>query len=358
MDDSHNEKEDRLEETLGSLLKRTRKSRHLTLAEAAESTRIHILSLQALEEDDFDKLPAEVFVRGFIKLYSKYLDLDPQETLAHFASQESTDPEKVSDTPYRHDLLSGELMAEPLSLIRKNGKIITVFLLLATLVLFYALGIFFKSADPSQPGQTTKEVVESLASNNPSTTEDKSPDQEGVKTTTTGETETAGEKNQKTPEMQEEESETESPLKSTTEQGKPSSTPEPAKTNTSETPLQGNPSTAKHQAATSDHGVQSLPVTVKVSTKPTAKKPIYILEANFEENSQVTVRVDNEPEKRYLSQAGIVRIWKASTGITLSLGNPSAVTLILNGRPIPASYFTGPASTLQIPADLPDNLLP
>lgn len=356
MDDLRNEKEERLKETLGSLLKRTRQSRHDTLAEAAESTRIHILSLQALEEDDFEKLPAEVFVRGFIKLYAKYLDLNPQEALSLFASQEGSDPSQLADAPYLNKLPDGELMAEPLSLIRKNGKIITVILLLATLVLFYALGIFFKSAEPSRPGQTTKEVVESLSSNEPYTVEEQA--------TQALITETETKPVPEISEGQGEENKTGQSLQSIAEQEKKLSSAEPSGTFIREKPSPDAQKQEKSPTVSSVQGQQSLPVTVKVSTKPVAVPPgaekriRYILEASFEESSPVAVKVDDEPEKKYLSQAGIVRIWKASSKISLSLGNPSAVTLLLNGRPIPASYLADSTSTLHVPTDLPTNLLP
>ncbi|MEN8143002.1 MAG: RodZ domain-containing protein [Thermodesulfobacteriota bacterium] len=351
MDDLHSGNEEPLKESLGNLLKRTRESQNKTLAEVAEATRIHILSLQALEDDDFEKLPAEVFVRGFIKLYSNFLGLDQQKTLSHFSSREAP------DAPYRHEILDGEVMAEPLLLIKKNGKIITVTLLLAVLVLFYALGIFFKSAEQSQPGQTAKEEVESLLSSNPPAEPEISP--EGA--------EPASGSNK------EAEPETAPPLQAisagqeeeiTTEPEKTTATPEPSTAAAREEPSPVRPTTVKPQTTTTSQRDQTLPVTVKVSTEPTAtplkieKKVQYILEANFEESSQVTVKVDDEPEKKYHSQAGIVRVWKASSSISLALGNPAAVSLTLNGRPIPASYLADPASPLLVPADLPDNFLP
>ncbi len=349
MDDLHDENTDQLKESLGCLLKRTRKSQHKTLAEAAESTRIHIHSLQALEEDDFEKLPAEAFVRGFIKLYSSYLGLDQQQTLSHFASQEDTDVSRPADTPYRHDILDGEVMAEPLSLIKKNGKIITVTLLLAILVLFYVLGIFFKSADRSRTGQTAEEVVESLISSKPDTGSDEFYEkteepisQESVQTIAESESVAIGQ--------------TEDATESTLQEKQPE---KEEKTVTGQSPQittkHENTQKATPQATTVNPGALSLPVTVKVSTEKEIK---YRLEANFEESSFVSVKVDDKPEKKYRSQAGIVRVWKAFNNISLILDNPSAVSLTLNGVSIPASYFSDPASGLQVPAGLPDNLLP
>lgn len=359
MDDLHNDNEDRLKETLGSLLQRTRESQDKTLAEAAETTRIHILTLQALEENNFAKLPAEVFVRGFIKLYAKYLGLDPQETLSHFAVQEDINPNEPANELYRRDHLKGEIMAEPLALLKKNGKGITVTLVLAILVLFYVLGIFFKSADHPRTDLTTQEAIDSLISSKPYPVPDQKSAADAPKPEINSTPEPQpGKDLQKAIAEPKEKVVDRQDIPSPAE---PTATQEPSEKTTKVKP---KPETAKPLATTATQGEQTLPVTVKVSTDPasmsqdTVKTFKYILEAVFEESSQVTVKVDDQPEKRYLSQAGIVRVWKAHTQISLALSNPSFVTLTLNGAPVSENYLSGPAATLQIPGDLPADILP
>ncbi len=134
-------------ETLGNLFQRTRRSQHKTVQEAVEDTRINPGAIEALEADDFASLPAEVFTRGFIKLYAKYLGLDPEETLKHYISQENADPEKPADRPYRNDILKGEAMAHAPAFFRGKGRILIVILLLAVLIGFYTLGKFHKSGE-------------------------------------------------------------------------------------------------------------------------------------------------------------------------------------------------------------------
>lgn len=62
----------------GSYLKNIREMKGITLEEISQKTRIKISYLKALEEEDFKQLPAEVFARGFLKAYAKYLALDPE----------------------------------------------------------------------------------------------------------------------------------------------------------------------------------------------------------------------------------------------------------------------------------------
>lgn len=76
---------------LGSLLTRAREARGLTLEDAERDTRISRRYLAALEAEQFDVIPAPVYARGFLRSYSQYLGLDPQEMLAMFP-REDEDP--------------------------------------------------------------------------------------------------------------------------------------------------------------------------------------------------------------------------------------------------------------------------
>lgn len=75
------------EETLGSYFKTARQSQELELSEISQATRINYKNLIALEENNRADLPADVFNRGFVKLYASYLKLDPQEALRLYEKQ-------------------------------------------------------------------------------------------------------------------------------------------------------------------------------------------------------------------------------------------------------------------------------
>lgn len=64
--------------SLGSLLKRTREERNIDLDEAVRVTRIRRHSLDALENEEWDKLPPQVFVKGFLRSYAEFLGLDKE----------------------------------------------------------------------------------------------------------------------------------------------------------------------------------------------------------------------------------------------------------------------------------------
>src|SRR4051812_325633 len=62
--------------SLGSYLRREREQRQISLAELAQTTRIPIRILEQLESDDHARLPADVFVRGFLRSYARVLGVD------------------------------------------------------------------------------------------------------------------------------------------------------------------------------------------------------------------------------------------------------------------------------------------
>jgi len=68
--------------TVGQILKEERERKLLTLDEIEKNTKIRKELLQALEADNFAKLPPPTFVQGFIKNYGKFLGLDIEKLLA------------------------------------------------------------------------------------------------------------------------------------------------------------------------------------------------------------------------------------------------------------------------------------
>jgi cytoskeleton protein RodZ len=80
---------------LGELLRKAREEKGLSLQQAEEATKIRAAYLQALEEETLDLLPAQVYVKGFIRNYASALGLHPQEVLALYKESAAPQP----DTP-------------------------------------------------------------------------------------------------------------------------------------------------------------------------------------------------------------------------------------------------------------------
>ena len=70
--------------TFGERLKRERELREVTLEEVSKATRISSRFLQALEDEDWEKLPGGVFGRGFVRTIARYLGLSEEGFLAEY----------------------------------------------------------------------------------------------------------------------------------------------------------------------------------------------------------------------------------------------------------------------------------
>ncbi|GIW18523.1 MAG: hypothetical protein KatS3mg064_1680 [Tepidiforma sp.] len=77
---------------IGDTLREARERRGLSIEQAAQETRISPRFLEALEAEEFDVLPAPVYVRGFLRSYANYLKLDPQPLLDQLVGGEAGGP--------------------------------------------------------------------------------------------------------------------------------------------------------------------------------------------------------------------------------------------------------------------------
>jgi len=63
---------------IGNSLREARLRQQLDFPELEQATKIRSRYLRALEEEQFDTLPAETYVKGFLRAYAEYLGLDGQ----------------------------------------------------------------------------------------------------------------------------------------------------------------------------------------------------------------------------------------------------------------------------------------
>ena len=68
----------------GERLKRERELREVTLEEITSGTRIGPRFLEALENEEWEKLPGGVFGRGFVRTIARYLGLDEESLLGEY----------------------------------------------------------------------------------------------------------------------------------------------------------------------------------------------------------------------------------------------------------------------------------
>ncbi len=68
----------------GQELRAARKARDLSVKQVANELHLTMHYVNALESDDFDTLPGDVFVKGYIRSYAQLLQLDPDQILKHY----------------------------------------------------------------------------------------------------------------------------------------------------------------------------------------------------------------------------------------------------------------------------------
>lgn len=73
-------------ESVGQFLRDKRQERGMSIAEIARATRVPTSSVERIEADQFDELPAEVFVRGFLKSYARAIGVSEDEVLARYTA--------------------------------------------------------------------------------------------------------------------------------------------------------------------------------------------------------------------------------------------------------------------------------
>ncbi|MGI8836523.1 MAG: helix-turn-helix domain-containing protein [Pyrinomonadaceae bacterium] len=67
--------------TIGEQLRLAREERGIPLREISDQTRISVRYLEAIETNDYKRLPGGIFNRSFVKAYAKYVGYDEKEAV-------------------------------------------------------------------------------------------------------------------------------------------------------------------------------------------------------------------------------------------------------------------------------------
>jgi len=118
--------------TIGNLLEEKRKSKKLRYDEISEIIKINPEYLEALENADYTKFPSEVYVKGFLRNYSRFLGIDPDHALALYRREQ----EKSLSAPKVK--VTDKIKSKSLDLSITRGRILaTIATFLAVLTIIY-----------------------------------------------------------------------------------------------------------------------------------------------------------------------------------------------------------------------------
>jgi cytoskeleton protein RodZ len=144
--------------SIGEQLRITREGRGIQLRDICEQTRISVHYLEAIEANDYKRLPGGVFNRSFIKAYARHVGYDEREAIEGYMRYlrehgESTDD--VSTTPI-HSKVYTETPAT-------RSPILTVVLAVLMLALLTAAALaalhWFQKRAAAAPGRHQSAVA-------------------------------------------------------------------------------------------------------------------------------------------------------------------------------------------------------
>ncbi len=139
--------------SLGAMLREAREARGLSAREAADTMNLSVRFLDALENEQFDKLPARAFVRGYLRSYARMLGLSVDEVLSCYyrvAGEDRTDPYFASKRDARD---------RPSELVHEHtGQVLVAVFALVVLVLLIALWAVWPDGEP-EPAATDGDPV-------------------------------------------------------------------------------------------------------------------------------------------------------------------------------------------------------
>lgn len=168
--------------SVGEILKNTREAKGITIEQVAEATSIRVLYLEAIENEQFNLVPGEVYLKGFIRNYANYIGLNGPAMVEKYkeqveANKKHEHPVQADTNDIKHkspeqiNQRKTKLAKADVSAIKSLlEKYVTKrnIVLLAGIVVFIAAASFFSSffsgSKDSEPAKTKQAAVESVQS--------------------------------------------------------------------------------------------------------------------------------------------------------------------------------------------------
>lgn len=149
-------------QTIGEKLEEARKRKGISVREAAETTKIRGDYLQKFEANSFDLDLPPLYIRGFLRSYARYLDLDAERFLAEFDSvmaAEGRTPRRESREVYGRvefgegtENGNGGRSAQDQAVMLKFGLLIGGALVALVAIILLSKVLFFSAPDKTTAG--------------------------------------------------------------------------------------------------------------------------------------------------------------------------------------------------------------
>ena len=275
---------------VGEYLRSVRESRGLQLEDASQVTKIGKNYLVAIEEGHFDKLPNAAYIKGFLRLYAGYLSLSGDEVVRRYEQSVPSahpQPEPGPGPGSEPERPSVEIMER--AKLGGPGRWVIPLLLLCLVIL---AALFFNDGEEKRvrPASKPPEAPAALPA----------------------------------------------PVAVQPQRSSALSAPTPPAATTSPAPAPG-------AAATGTTAPAPAPAAAGA-----ARPDGIILRLRFNQDSWLSITIDDSISQRYDLKAGDIIEWKAARSFVLDIGDGAAAEGELNGRPLKALGDPGKPAHVEL----------
>ena len=141
--------------TIGERLRHARESRGLDVPKVAEQLHLKQSMVLALEGEDFSRLPARVFVRGYYRNYARLMELPEEQLLREFDARCPEGEECAGAPPVVAQSVKKE--------IRSSHGLVKLVTWLVVISVLAAFGLWWKDYSEKQAAQVGNEVAPAKA---------------------------------------------------------------------------------------------------------------------------------------------------------------------------------------------------
>jgi len=314
---------------LGPLLRDKRKELGLTYAQVCERIKVSARYLEALENEDWERLPSPTFVKGFIRSYAGALGLSAEGLVGLY--------QEIAPRP--------QPMPKPLQRVtrRKKGPL---YLFLVFAVLAGGLAVYDWIEDPALSKKATERSSMPPADERPTDepiVRNIQLDKEAAPQADAEHTPGPLAPDRKLPQEDPVPGEGDTEV-SDKKENKPAEAPSP----------QSVEQDASLKATRPAEPETSPPAAV---SSPDSDRPPLILKASIRERTWVRVIIDNEKPKEYILGPDSRPEWRAHKGFELLIGNAGGIDLELNGKKMEDLGKPGQVIRLRLPSGYERNAL-
>jgi cytoskeleton protein RodZ len=295
---------------IGDLFKRGREDRGLTHEQVSKTIRVRPYFLEALENEDWERLPSPVFVIGFIRSYSRALGLDEENMVACY--QQASPPELIPPRP----------LAAPAGR-RKASLFFLIFLLLGTAAAYYVWNEYPTNEDIDLG-------TEAVRSEKKISPDSMSP-----------QTQLLVAKEVTPSEAMEVRAAVEPPQE------------EPGPEEMKELIDEVLPIQLRKQAPATGQAPpnpQSSPGVSPANPEAQGRKPL-VLRGHVREMTYIRIFIDDQAPKEYMFRPGGQPEWEAMRGFELLIGNAGGIDFELNGKKVGPIGRSGQVVRVRLPGD-------